>query len=126
MSATPNINSAKIGGFPLNKFDATSAPTTGDDSADGYSVGSTWIDVTNDKAYNCVDATAGAAVWNEAGGGGGSKYGVLRNGSAGGSGVVILRLATAIYSGTTTGNPTVTTDGTDTILTYNGSGTYTH
>ena len=45
---------------------------------------------------------------------------------SGGSGVVILRLATAVYSGTTTGSPTVTTDGTDTILTFTGSGTYVH
>jgi hypothetical protein len=34
-------------------------------------------------------------------------------------------MATANYSGTTTGSPTVTTDGSDTILTYNASGTYT-
>jgi hypothetical protein len=39
--------------------------------------------------------------------------------------VVILRMATANYSGTTTGSPTVSTDGTDTILTYTGSGSYT-
>jgi hypothetical protein len=45
---------------------------------------------------------------------------------SGGSGVVILRLATAVYSGTTTGSPTVTTDGTDTILTFTASGTYVH
>jgi len=69
MSATPNINLLKILG---NKFDATAAPTVNDDTSAGFSVGSTWIDVTNDKAYNCVDATAGAAIWNEAGGGGGS------------------------------------------------------
>jgi hypothetical protein len=42
-----------------------------------------------------------------------------------GGGVVILRMLTSKYSGTTTGSPTVTTDGTDTILTYTGSGTYT-
>jgi hypothetical protein len=29
------------------------------------------------------------------------------------------------YSGTTTGSPTVSTDGDDTILVYNSSGTYT-
>jgi hypothetical protein len=43
----------------------------------------------------------------------------------GGSGVVILRMPTANYSGTTTGSPTVGTDGTDTILTFTASGTYT-
>ena len=39
--------------------------------------------------------------------------------------MVILRIPTDGYSGTTTGSPTVTTDGSDTILTYTGSGTYT-
>jgi hypothetical protein len=44
---------------------------------------------------------------------------------AGGSGVVILRLATADYTGTTTGSPGVGTDGSDTVLTFTGSGSYT-
>jgi hypothetical protein len=34
-------------------------------------------------------------------------------------------MPTANYSGTTTGSPTVGTDGADTILTFTGSGTYT-
>jgi hypothetical protein len=34
-------------------------------------------------------------------------------------------MATANYSGTTTGSPTVTTSGSDTILTFNDSGSYT-
>ncbi len=42
---------------------ATTAPTATDDSTAGYSVGSIWIDVTNDRAYTCVDATASAAIW---------------------------------------------------------------
>jgi hypothetical protein len=46
-------------------------------------------------------------------------------GGHGGSGVVILRMPTANYSSTTTGSPTVGTSGTDTILTFTGSGTYT-
>ena len=46
---------------------ATAAPTASDDSADGYAVGSSWFDVTNDKAYLCLDATADAAVWQELG-----------------------------------------------------------
>lgn len=57
------------------------------------------------------------------GGGGGASYGA--NGASGGSGVVILRLATSKYTGSITGSPTVTTDGTDTILVFNSSGTYT-
>lgn len=42
---------------------ATVAPGTGDDSGSGYIIGSTWIDVTADNAYICLDATAAAAVW---------------------------------------------------------------
>lgn len=59
---------------------------------------------------------------NTGGGGGGAPSGT---GGTGGSGVVILRMPTAKYSGTTTGSPTVTTDGTDTILKFTQSGSYT-
>ena len=55
----------------LMKLDATAAPTTGDDTGDGYSVGSRWIDVTNDKEYVCLDASSAAAVWTETTGSGG-------------------------------------------------------
>ena len=48
---------------PLKKYNATAAPTNGDDSTAGYSVGSIWVDVTNDRSYICVDATALAAIW---------------------------------------------------------------
>lgn len=51
------------GSSTLNKFDATTAPGVGDDSGDGYSIGSRWIDTTADEAYVCLDATLGAAVW---------------------------------------------------------------
>jgi hypothetical protein len=52
---------------------------------------------------------------------------VLLQQVAGGSGVVILRMPDASYSGTTTGSPTVTTgvDGTDTVLVFTASGSYT-
>lgn len=50
---------------PKCKFDATAAPTASDDTDSNYAVGSRWIDVTNDKAYVCVDATSAAAVWVE-------------------------------------------------------------
>ena len=57
-----------------NRFDGTTAPTANEDSADGYTPGSIWVDTTNDVAYVCVDASAAAAVWTEitqSGGGGG-------------------------------------------------------
>lgn len=50
-----------------HKLNATAAPTTGDDDADGYSAGSMWVDVTNDTAHICLDASTGAAVWQELG-----------------------------------------------------------
>ena len=62
---------------------------------------------------------------NTGGGGGAGSGNPPSDSGAGGSGVVILRVLTADYSGTTTGSPTVTTDGTDTILTFNASGSYT-
>jgi hypothetical protein len=46
-------------------------------------------------------------------------------GGNGGSGVVILSLPTANYTGTVTGSPTVTTSGSNTILTFTSSGSYT-
>ena len=44
-------------------YAGTAAPTANDDNADGYRVGSMWIDITNDESYRCVDDTTGAAVW---------------------------------------------------------------
>ena len=67
-------------------------------------------------------SAAGGAVVNTGGGGGGARSGS----GTGGSGVVILRLLTSEYSSSTTGSPTVTTDGDYTVLTYTGSGTYVH
>ena len=58
-------------------------------------------------------------------GGGGSGSNPAEGASNGGSGVVILRMPTTGYSGTTTGSPSVSTSGSDTILTYNSSGSYT-
>ena len=48
-----------------------------------------------------------------------------RAGKAGNNGVVILRINSGLYSGNTTGSPSVTTDSGFTILTYTSSGTYT-
>ena len=68
--------------------------------------------------------TAGAV--NTGGGGGGNKENV--SGSAtvgGGSGIVILKVPTSNYTGTTTGSPTVTTVGSYKILKFTSSGSYT-
>jgi len=59
-------------------------------------------------------------------GGGAGAGGEDAQPGTGGSGVVILRMRTSDYSGSTTGSPTVTTTGEETVLTYTGSGTYVH
>jgi hypothetical protein len=67
------------------------------------------------------NGTAGTA---NTGGGGGGARGTFA-GASGGKGVVILSVPTANYSSTTTGSPTVTTSGSNTIMQFNGSGSYT-
>jgi len=66
-----------------------------------------------------VQGSAGTA---NTGGGGGGKWS-CGSSYAGGSGVVIVRMATSDYSGSQTGG-TVTTSGSDTIITFNGSGSF--
>lgn len=46
-----------------NNFSATTNPAVTDDSGDGYSVGSRWINTSTDKEYVCTDASVGAANW---------------------------------------------------------------
>lgn len=58
---TPPADSSGI----KNNFAATTAPTTTDDSGDGYSLGSRWIDTTGDESYICVDSTLNNAVWSK-------------------------------------------------------------
>ena len=78
---------------------------------------------------NSSAGTPGTSGTVNTGGGGGGLYNSLAAGvgTTGGSGVVILRMTDANYSGTTTGSPTVTTGvgGTDTVLVFNASGSYT-
>lgn len=69
-------------------------------------------------------ATSGTSGTANTGGGGGGARDYYPSGS-GGSGVVILRMLTSNYSGTTTGSPTVTTDGSYTVVKFTASGSYT-
>lgn len=70
--------------------------------------------------------TAGTA---NTGGGGGGAYGASLAGAvagaAGGSGVIIFSIPTINYTGTYTGTPTVTTSGSNTIIKFTASGSYT-
>jgi hypothetical protein len=70
------------------------------------------------------ESTATSGTANTGGGGGGMGYPYFASG-AGGKGVVILSMLTSKYSATSSGSPTVTTSGSNTILQFNGSGSYT-
>ena len=68
-------------------------------------------------------ADGSAGTINTGSGGGGSSFSA--NTGAGGKGVVILNVPTDNYSGTTTGSPTITISGSNTIMTFTGTGSYT-
>jgi hypothetical protein len=70
------------------------------------------------------NGTADNGTVNTGGGGGGLKV-IWFNGGAGGKGVVILSMPLASFSGTTTGSPTESDDGTTKVLIFNGDGSYT-
>lgn len=57
-----------------NKIDAIIAPTVDNDSTEGYSLGSKWMDTVGLKVYKCFDATVGAAIWIDLTGGGGAEW----------------------------------------------------
>lgn len=46
-----------------NNFAATTNPTSSNDSSQGYSPGSVWINVTDSLSFVCVVSSVGAAVW---------------------------------------------------------------
>ena len=74
---------------------------------------------------NATGTNGTANTGGGGGGGGGSSPVYVYAGGNGGKGVVILSVPTASYSGTSTGSPTVTTSGSNTILQFNGTGSYT-
>lgn len=51
---------------------ATTDPDADNDTTEGYSAGSQWVNVTLDTAWVCVDATDSAAIWLQLGAGGGA------------------------------------------------------
>ena len=65
-----------------------------------------------------TNAASGSDAPANTGGGGGAN-------NHGGSGVIILKMPTGIYTGTVSGSPTVTTSGSNTIIKFTGTGSYT-
>lgn len=44
-------------------FSAVSDPGSSDDSSAGYDIGSIWVNTTTGEVFQCIDATAAAAIW---------------------------------------------------------------
>lgn len=62
---TPHPFGNSLNGVPLVNITATTAPTTANDTTQGYSRGSYWINTTNNAFYTCTNAATGAAVWEQ-------------------------------------------------------------
>lgn len=56
-------NAGGGGTAPLGNFTATVPPTPNDDSADGYGVGSRWLNTTTSQMWTARSVGVGAAVW---------------------------------------------------------------
>ena len=46
-----------------DNLNASAAPTTSDDSSEGYAVGSRWLDTTNNQVYVALSVATNSAVW---------------------------------------------------------------
>jgi hypothetical protein len=123
-----NTTTAGAGGAGLaSSITGSSVTRAGGGGGGIYQSGTAGAGGSGGGGAGATNANAGTAgtVNTGSGGGGGGQQPPSGNGGAGGSGVVILRIPTANYSGTTTGSPTVTTDGSDKVIVFNSSGTIT-
>jgi hypothetical protein len=48
---------------PTNNFAATVDPVISNDGTEGYIVGTQWINTTNNRIFQAVDVSTGAAIW---------------------------------------------------------------
>ena len=122
-SSIDTVSTTRGGGGGGGKYKAPSNPANGGSGGGGLS--------GHGNPPQGISA-AGNGGTNQGGGGGGAGGGdggpsaSRWQGGQGGSGVIILRMADADYSGVTTGSPTVATNAGgsgDTVLTFTGTGT---
>ena len=112
------------GSGSANSITGTPANYAGGGGGSGPSSGGSATSGGGAGGGGSSSGTAGTANTGAGGGGGWNTGGAA--GGAGGSGVVIISVPTSSYSGTTTGSPTITTSGSNTIIKWtSGSGTYT-
>lgn len=88
----------------------TTSPTSANDAVAGFDNGCMWIDTTNMAVWFCVDSSTGAAKWQQ--------LIAPAAASLGGTSIVAAPSAAGVLQfkglavGSTTGNPTITSDGT--------------
>ena len=75
--------------------------------------------------YGTGTFSAGGNGGTNSGGGAGGSHDASAGGASGGSGIVFIKIPTANYTGTVSGSPTVSTSGSDTLLKFTGTGSYT-
>ena len=125
-SDSPGATGGNGGNGTASSITGSSVTRAGGGGGQSYNgtVGAGGVGGGGAGATNSGGVNAGNGGTNLGGGGGGGTY--PGSGGTGGSGVVILSMADAKYSGTTTGSPTVATGVSgQTVLTFNGSGSYT-
>ena len=129
--------SAGVGGIAINGAGggSTSSSITGSSVARAGGGGGSVSGSAGGGGATAGSQTAvAAATTNTGSGGGGSAHipnpsdsfldPTYGRGGSGGSGIAIISVPTANYSNVTTGSPTVTTSGSNTIMQFTASGTY--
>jgi hypothetical protein len=62
---TPHAFGNSLNGVPLYNVTATTDPGVSNDTTQGYSRGSIWVNTTANRSFICTAATIGAAVWTQ-------------------------------------------------------------
>jgi hypothetical protein len=116
------------GNGSASSITGSSVTRAGGGAGGEYQSGTAGTGGTGGGGSGNVGGNGNSGTANTGSGGAGGAYktptGDFASG-AGGKGVVILSVPTGSYSGISTGSPTVTTSGSNTILQFNGSGSYT-
>ena len=123
-AVTPSPSVGGAGGNGLaSTITGTSVTRGGGGGGSARTGGSAGAGGTGGGGPGGTGSTGTAGTGNSGGGGGAGGH--FTAAGIGGSGVVILRMPLASYSGVVTGSPGEATDGADKVLTFTGDGTYT-
>jgi|SRR5579859_84725 len=60
---TPHPFGNSLNGVPLINITATTDPGVSNDNTQGYSVGSTWVNITAGRVFFAISVATGAAAW---------------------------------------------------------------